>query len=85
MVGENDRHVKLLKNYKRKIWINNWFWYDLYSSFTMDNDRYWNKNMSEYLAIIIIVCMIGILAGIGVYNNWKDKKYPDLNPEFWED
>lgn len=41
--------------------------------------------MTEYLAIIIIVCMIGILAGIGIYNNSRDKKYLDLNPEFWED
>ena len=40
--------------------------------------------MTEYLAIIIIVCMIGILAGIGIYNNWRDKKYPDINPEFDE-
>jgi len=48
--------------------------------------------MTEVLAIIIIVCMVGILACIGVYNNWRDKKHlkfrksrRDLNPEFWED
>lgn len=70
---------------KRKIWINNWFYWNLHNGFTVDNNRYWNKNMTEYLAITIIVCMIGILAGIGIYNNHRDKKYKDLNPEFWED